>query len=736
MIIKDSNTFPPDSDGTSADSLASLDFQSFANSLPEMIWITDAQGRAVFYNRAWHDYMGFEIGPELRAKAWEAVHPDDREAMRTHWQTILAQGGNELAYEFRLRGKDGDYHWFFAHGFSQKDAATKETIRWVGTSTDIDAIKQAQIFHQESEARVAESEARLRLATEAAHLGMWELDVATGTEHWSEQAARIVGRPQMAGKVSRDVWQQILHPEDSVAAISRFDAAIRSDQSTYTNEYRVMMPDGESFRYLASKGTIVRNSAGEAVRVVGCSRDVSDEKQVLISLQNSEQRYRALVNASSQIVWTNTADGKMIGAQPGWTAFTGQMEDGYSGYGWTNAVHPEDVRSTIDVWNESLRTRTTFLFEHRVRRRDGVWRLFSIRAVPVFEESGAIREWVGIHTDITEERAAQEAQVQTLAQLSAVLESATDGIVVADMAGNILMMNPAGLALHEFTSNEDARQNVRDYANKFALFTQYGDKIPVEKWPLARVLSGQTFTEYECRVRRIDNGSEWWASYSGSPARDEHGDIKLVILMVRDVTERKQMEAQRDGLLRRIEEAAERQRKFLREMLSSMSEGRLRLCESVDELPKRLTPEPAYEPVLLDKTSIRTLRRQTVAACNEAYLPPDRESDLVTAVGEAAMNAVVHAGGGTGNVYLDKERGIVQVWIRDTGTGINEDSLHRATLEKGYTTAGTLGHGFWMMLKTADRVYLLTSTHGTTVLIEQEKHPPIPSWMQSYVDAN
>ncbi|MBC8134274.1 MAG: PAS domain S-box protein, partial [Fibrella sp.] len=444
----------------------------------------------------------------------------------------------------------------------------------------------------------------------------------------------------------------------------------------------------------------------------------------------------ALINASSQVVWTNTPDGKMLGEQPGWSALTGQTEAEYSGYGWADAVHSEDAQPTIDAWDESVRTRTPFEFEHRVRRYDGVWRLFSIRGVPILEESGEIREWVGTHTDITEEREAEQEQIRTLAQLSAVLESATDGIVVADMSGDILMMNPAGLALHEFSSNDQARRHLREYSDTFSLFTQNGDKIPPERLPLSRVLDGETFTEYECRVRRTDTGTEWWASYSGSPARDERGEIKLVILTVRDVSERKQMEAQRDGLLRRIEEAADRQRKFLREMLSSMSEGRLRLCESVSDLPIPITPQPAYEPVTLDRMTIRVLRRQTGAACNEASLPPDRESDLLTAVGEAAMNAVVHAGGGTGSVYLDVERGIVQVWVRDTGAGINEDSLHRATLEKGFTTAGTLGHGFWMMLKTADHVYLLTGANGTTVVVEQERHSPVPSWMQSYVDAS
>ena len=94
------------------------------------------------------------------------------------------------------------------------------------------------------------------------------------------------------------------------------------------------------------------------------------------------------------------------------------------------------------------------------------------------------------------------------------------------------------------------------------------------------------------------------------------------------------------------------------------------------------------------------------------------------------MNAVVHGGGGWGTVYLDEDTGRVQVRVEDRGKGIEINSLPRATLERGYTTAGGLGHGFWMILKTADHIYLYTSPDGTTVVIEQERDAAAPVWMQ------
>ncbi len=71
--------------------------------------------------------------------------------------------------------------------------------------------------------------------------------------------------------------------------------------------------------------------------------------------------------------------------------------------------------------------------------------------------------------------------------------------------------------------------------------------------------------------------------------------------------------------------------------------------------------------------------------------------------------------------------------MRDQGTGIAPDALHRATLERGYTTAGSLGHGFWMMLKTADRIWVCSpAPSGTTLVLEQGREAPEPGWLNDY----
>ena len=133
-----------------------------------------------------------------------------------------------------------------------------------------------------------------------------------------------------------------------------------------------------------------------------------ERRAVEAGLRASEARFRAAIAAVQGVLWTNSAEGRMEGEQEGWGALTGQSRAEYEGFGWGAAVHPDDVDPTVKAWQQAVAERRTFVFEHRVRRHDGQYRTFSIRAVPILDEiTGAVREWVGVHTDITDQRAAE-----------------------------------------------------------------------------------------------------------------------------------------------------------------------------------------------------------------------------------------------------------------------------------------------------------------------------------------
>ncbi|MBB4153847.1 PAS domain S-box-containing protein [Sphingomonas jinjuensis] len=152
-----------------------------------------------------------------------------------------------------------------------------------------------------------------------------------------------------------------------------------------------------------------RDAAGMVIGFQVLVFDLEDRAQREAALDASNRRFRAAMDAIHGVLWTNSADGQMLGEQPGWAALTGQTFEEYQGYGWASAVHPDDAEATVEAWNRAVAAKSMFVFEHRVRHRDGAWRTFAIRGLPILDDDGEIREWVGVHTDITHRRAAEQA---------------------------------------------------------------------------------------------------------------------------------------------------------------------------------------------------------------------------------------------------------------------------------------------------------------------------------------
>jgi anti-sigma regulatory factor (Ser/Thr protein kinase)/Na+-translocating ferredoxin:NAD+ oxidoreductase RnfA subunit len=152
---------------------------------------------------------------------------------------------------------------------------------------------------------------------------------------------------------------------------------------------------------------------------------------------------------------------------------------------------------------------------------------------------------------------------------------------------------------------------------------------------------------------------------------------------------------------------------FLRDVLLSVTEGRLHYCETDSDLPLPLPV--AASTIHLSRETLHNVRAAATEVARARGFSSDEINDVQTAVGEAAMNAIVHGGGG--EAIVRAEGGHVQVWIIDRGGGIHLTQLPRATLERGFSTKDTLGQGFWLMLQTMDRVDLLTDSHGTTLVL-------------------
>ncbi|MDQ3625381.1 MAG: PAS domain S-box protein, partial [Verrucomicrobiota bacterium] len=118
----------------------------------------------------------------------------------------------------------------------------------------------------------------------------------------------------------------------------------------------------------------------------------------------------------------------------------------------------------------------------------------------------------------------------------------TEGLILSDGQGNLLMMNPAALATHQFSTLEEMLTKLADYPRLFELRDLQDNLLPLEAWPLSRALRGERFNDYEVAVSRLDTGKRWIGSYGGTPVHDGAGNVTLAVLTLRDVTLQRQIE--------------------------------------------------------------------------------------------------------------------------------------------------------------------------------------------------
>lgn len=156
-----------------------------------------------------------------------------------------------------------------------------------------------------------------------------------------------------------------------------------------------------SANYLATAVAVIAVSMAAAA-IAAATATAYRSREMARSLGESEERFRTLVSATSQIVWTTNANGEVVDDLPAWCAYTGQSAEEIKGWGWAAVLHPDDAERTAAIWKQAVETRSIYKTEYRVRRHDGVYGHFGVRGVPVRNADGSIREWVGTCTDITE----------------------------------------------------------------------------------------------------------------------------------------------------------------------------------------------------------------------------------------------------------------------------------------------------------------------------------------------
>ena len=283
-----------------------------------------------------------------------------------------------------------------------------------------------------------------------------------------------------------------------------------------------------------------RDTDGNIIGVMAIIQDVTASVLASKKIEESEKKFAAAILAVEGIIWTKNSNGEMIGEQPGWTKLTGQCFEEYQGYGWIKVVHPDDAKPTLEAWNNAVEKRSTFEFEHRLKTKQDGWRIFSVKAVPAFDENGDILQWIGVHTDITEQREAAQKIKESEERFKSLADESPIFVFIID---------PDPLAPVSY--NNKTWLNYTGQTAAQAAGTAWNGIIHPEDVPLALEFYVPAFTARQpyfipaARVLRFD-GEYRWHSFKGNPRYLPNGEFNGFIGVGFDIHEQKLAEEKKD----------------------------------------------------------------------------------------------------------------------------------------------------------------------------------------------
>ncbi len=412
---------------------------------------------------------------------------------------------------------------------------------------------------------IRESEERLRALIEASSQIVWTADPTGAAVDDSPSWRAFTG--QSAEERGGFGFLDALHPNDRDRALADWRQAIAS-RKPLRAEYRVRHASGE-WRWTATRAVPLLAPDGSIRAWVGMNADITVRKQAEDALRASEQRLRSVVDSVPQLVWTSLPDGACDFFSARWIEYTGMAPPEQFGAGWLQQVHPDDLTRAQAEWQAAVATGSDFRVECRLRRADGVYREFDMRAVPLRDHAGRIERWFGSSTDIEDVRVAERLARETEERLFAVVDNLEEGLVISDLEGRLTHWNRAALRMHGIRRVEEVLVPVEKFLQIYQLSTLDGAILPFDQWPLPRIMRGEVLNNVELRLRRLpgiasesfgmaESGWERIFSYGGRIVRGS-AQRSVAFLSITDVTQRRETEQQlrtSEGRFRGIYETA------------------------------------------------------------------------------------------------------------------------------------------------------------------------------------
>ncbi|MDZ8054721.1 MAG: PAS domain S-box protein [Aulosira sp. ZfuVER01] len=227
-----------------------------------------------------------------------------------------------------------------------------------------------------------------------------------GNTFMSENVKKMLGYEAREFLENSDFWLRHVHPEDVEYILRKFSQLFEQEYNSY--EYRFLHADG-TYHWLYEQVRLIRDEVGKPIELVGYWADVNARKLAELALQESQQRYQLLAEASPACIFHTDVHGNFLYLNQRWSEITGLSLAESLRQAWTKAIHPDDRSQVLTTWNKARASKSPYKSEHRFLKANNtiVWVL--CQSLPEIGDDGEIKGYIGTVTDITERKLAEEA---------------------------------------------------------------------------------------------------------------------------------------------------------------------------------------------------------------------------------------------------------------------------------------------------------------------------------------
>ncbi len=495
------------------------ELRSVVDALPGLVWTAFPNGEADFVNQRWCEFTGLTVD-EAHGHGWlAAIHPDDLAGLLDGWKSIV-DSGEPRELEARMRRFDGEYRWFAFRESPVFDAAGR-IVKWCGINTDIEVRRRA-----EDELRQRARDINFRQIVDSVPGLVCTMSAAGEVELLNRRILEYFGRTPE--ELKHWATSDAVHPDDQPGVIAAWVNSVTTG-IPYDIEHRCRRADGV-YRWFQVRALPMSETEGRVTGWCILLTDIDDRKRAEDAVRASERNFDQIVNAIPALAWSARPDGSAEFFNQHYLDYVSLSAEQAQDWGWTVAVHPDDLNNLIGAWQRMMAADEPGECEGRLRRFDGEYRWFLFRTNPVRDSSGITVKWYGINTDIDDRKRTEEELRRSELFLAEGQRLSLTGSFSWRVDTDEISFSEALNRIFEF--EQDAPVTLERIGSRV-----HPEDIPLYSENINLARSGINDIAYEIRLRMPD-GSIKYLDTIAYGTRDLNGRLEI-IGAIQDITERR-----------------------------------------------------------------------------------------------------------------------------------------------------------------------------------------------------